>query len=187
MLSSAGITQLLIEWSEGDEDAKEKVFILVERELHRLAHHYIRQIQPGNSLQTTALINEAYIRLVDQTRVKWQNRAHFFAIAATIMRRILLSYIRDAKRRKRGSAAKHLPLEEAHYISDEKRREIVALELALRELEAVDERKAKIVELRYFGGLSLEETAAVLNISVPTAVRHWNLAKAWIAREIRGY
>ncbi len=184
MHSSAGITELLIDWGEGDKDALEKLFPLVEKELHRLAHNYMRRLSPGNTLQTTALINEAYIRLIDQNRVQWQNRAHFFGIAANMMRRFLLNYIRDNKRKKRGGDLIQVTLEDQTIITDEKSDEILALEEALCDLGKMDERKAKVVELRYYGGLSVKETAEVLKVSEITVLRDWNLAKAWLAREI---
>lgn len=186
MLSSAGITELLIDWSAGDRRAQEQLFYLVEKELRRLARQYMKRLDPGNTLQTTGLINETYIRLVDQTRVEWQNRAHFFAISATMMRRILLNYIREQNcQKRRGRRDYSISLEDAADVSDEKSREILALEDALCCLAEFDERKAKVVELRYYGGLSVEETAEVLKVSVPTILRDWNLAKAWLARAIR--
>lgn len=184
MDTSTEITGLLIDWSNGDQDALEKLFPLVERELKRLAHHYILRFKPGNTLQTTALINEAYIRLVDQKRVRWQNRAHFFAIAANMMRRILLNYLRDQRRIKRGGSAVQVSLSEAMAVSPKKSNEILALEEALCRLTQIDERKGRVVELRYYGGLSVEETAEVLKVSKITIMRDWNMAKAWLAKEI---
>lgn len=183
MVSSIAITDLLINWSEGDEDALRKLFPLVEKELHRLAHAYMRQMRPGNTMQTTAIINETYIRLVDQKRVRWQNRAHFFGIAATVMRRVLYNYIRERKSKKRDGI--QVSFAESMAFANGKSDEILALEEALRRLAEIDERKVKVVELRYYGGLSVEETAEVLKVSVPTVMRDWNLAKAWLAREIR--
>ncbi len=185
MLSSAGITELLIDWGEGDEDALEKLFPLVEKELHRMAHNYIRRMSPGNTLQTTALINETYIRLVDQNKVQWQNRAHFFGIAANMMRRFLLNYIRDNKCKKRGGGLIQVTLEDQTIITDEKSDEILALEESLCALAKIDERKAKVVELKYYGGLTVDEIAEVLQVSVITVNRDWNMAKAWLARKIR--
>ena len=185
MLPATGITELLIDWSEGNADALEELFPLVEKELHRLAHRYMREMRPGNTLQTTAVINETYIRLVDQTQVKWQNRAHFFAIAATMMRRVLLNYIRDNKRKKRGGGAIQVELKDEMIITEAKSDEILALEEALCRLSEIDERKAKVVELRYYGGLSVEETAEVLKVSDITVTRDWNLARAWLARELK--
>lgn len=183
MVSSVGITDLLIDWSEGNEEALRKLFPLVEVELHRLAHAYMRRMRPGNTMQTTAIINETYIRLVDQKRVRWQNRAHFFGIAASMMRRILYNYIRERKSKKRGGI--HITLTDAMAVSNVKSDEILALEAALQKLAKIDGRKVKVVELRYYGGLSVEETAEALKISVPTVARDWNMARAWLAREIR--
>jgi RNA polymerase sigma factor (TIGR02999 family) len=179
------ITGLLLDWSNGDEIALEKLLPLVERELHRLAHYQIRRLRPGNTLQTTALINETYLRLINQNRVEWQNRAHFFAISAQLMRRILLNYIRDQKRLKRGGNTIQVSLSEATIMSPQKTDELLALDEALERLALIDERKSKVVELRFFGGLSIEETAEVLKVSQVTVMRDWNMAKAWLAREIR--
>jgi len=185
MIPSASITELLIDWSNGDLSAQEDLFPLVEKELHRLAHHYARRLNRGNTLQTTAVINETYLKLVDQNRVQWQNRAHFFAIAATMMRRILLNYLRNKNRLKRGGEAVQVSLSEAMIVSDKKSNEILALEEALCRLAEIDERKSRVVELRFYGGLSVEETAEVLKVSCVTVMRDWNMAKAWLAREIR--
>lgn len=186
MFSTAGITELLIDWSEGNEAAHELLFPLVEKELHRLAHHYLQKLRPGNTLQTTAVINEAYIRLIDQSRVQWQNRAHFYGIAAIIMRRLLVNYIRDRQRLKRGGAqfSEQLSEENPAFIDEEKSNEILALEQALERLYERDARKAKIVELRYYGGLTVDETAQFLGVSRQTVLRDWDMAKAWIAREV---
>ncbi len=145
----------------------------------------MRRESPGHTLQTTALVNEAYLRLVDQKNVRWQNRAHFFGIAAQIMRRILLNYARDRHRVKRGGHAVQVSLSEVAVMSAEKSSELIALDEALERLAGIDERKARVVELRYFGGLSVEETAEVLNVAPVTVIRHWNMAKAWLARELR--
>jgi RNA polymerase sigma factor (TIGR02999 family) len=185
MSSPLDITALLVDWSKGDQSALEKLLPLVERELHRLAHSYMRRENPDHTLQTTALINETYLRLIDQRKVQWQNRAHFFGIAAQIMRRILLNYARDQNRLKRGGRAIHVSLSEAGIMPAEKDRELIALNDALTRLEALDERKSKVVELRYFGGLSVEETAEVLKISPITVMRDWQFAKAWLAREMQ--
>ena len=181
---SSEVTGLLIDWSNGDRSALERLVPLVEKELGRLAHHYMNREHPGHTLQTTALVNEAYIRLMDQKRVRWQNRAHFFGIAAQIMRRILLNYARDQKRAKRGGGAIQVSLSEGDAISAERSVELIALDDALTRLASVDERKSRVVELRYFGGLSVEETAEVLKVSQITVIRDWNLAKAWLAREM---
>ena len=163
----------------------DKLLPLVEKELHRLAHSYMRRENPNHTLQTTALINETYLRLVDQRKVQWQNRAHFFGIAAQIMRRILLNYARDQNRLKRGGKAIQVELEEAFVMTDEKDRELIALNDALVMLEELDERKSKVVELRFFGGLSVEEVAEVLKISPVTVMRDWAFAKAWLSREMQ--
>ncbi len=185
MTSSQEITELLIDWSNGDQDALDRLFPQIERELHRLAHYYMQRLHPGNTLQTTALINETYIRLVGQRDVQWQNRAHFFGISAQIMRRFLLNYARDQRRLKRGGGAVQVSLSDVAVISQGKSEELIALEEALCRLQLQDARKCKVVELRYFGGLSVEETAEVLKLSKITVMRDWNMAKAWLAREIR--
>lgn len=183
--SSSEITQLLIAWEDGDQMALEKLMPMVEQELHRIAGRYMRRENPGHTLQTTALVNEAFIQLVGQKNVRWQNRAHFFGIAAQIMRRILLSYARDRHRVKRGGGARKISLSDVAVMSEEKSTELIALDESLKKLEAIDERKARVVELRYFGGLNVEETAEVMKISSVTVMRDWSLAKAWLAREIR--
>lgn len=185
MSSSLEITGLLVAWCDGDQTVLDRLMPLVERELHRMASHYMRQEGPGHMLQTTALVNEAYLRLIDQRNVRWQNRAHFFGIAAQIMRRILLNYARDQHRAKRGGKAVHVSLSEVAIMSAGKSSELIALDEALHRLAAIDERKSRVVELRYFGGLGVEETAEVLKISAITVIRDWNMAKAWLAREIR--
>lgn len=185
MACTSEITSLLIDWSQGDRVALEKLLPLVENELHRLAHYQMRRLKPGNTFQTTALINETYLRLINQNRVHWQNRAHFFGIAAKLMRRILLNYVRDQKRQKRGGDfTVHVSLSEAAVISAEKTNELLAIDEALQRLAEIDERKCKVVELRFFGGLSIEEAAEVLKISPVTVARDWNMARAWLAREI---
>lgn len=185
MPSTSDITQLLLAWSEGDETALARLIPLVERELHRIASHYMHGENPGHTLQTTALVNEAYLRLINQNRVRWQNRVHFFSVAARIMRRILLNYARDRGRIKRGGGALHVSLSEVAVMSPEKSAEMVALDAALTKLEEFDERKSRVVELRYFGGLSVEETAHVLGVSQMTVMREWKAAKAWIVREMK--
>ena len=184
MSSPSDITALLVDWSKGDKAALDKLFPLVERELHRLAHSYMRKENSDHTLQTTALVNEAYLRLVDQRNTRWQNRAHFFGIAAQIMRRILMNYARDRQRKKRGGGAIQVSLSETDVVSVTKVSELLALDEALDRLAAIDERKAKVVEFRYFGGLSVEETAEVLDVSSITVTRDWNMAKAWLAREL---
>jgi RNA polymerase sigma-70 factor, ECF subfamily len=185
MISSSEITELLVDWSNGNQEVLDKLFPLIEKELHRLAHYYMQRIQPGNTLQTTALINETYLRLINQRDVNWQNRAHFYGISAQIMRRILLNYVRDQKRIKRGGGAVQVSLSDIAVVSPEKSSELLALDDALNRLEKIDARKSKVVELRYFGGLSVEETAEVLKVSKITVMRDWNMAKAWLAKEIR--
>src|SRR5437588_7405139 len=187
MLSSppTDITALLVEWGDGDASALDRPLPLVERELHRLAHSYMRREDPDHTLQTTALINETYLRLIDQRKVHWQNRAHFFGIAARIMRRILLNYARDQNRQKRGGRTIHVSLSRADYMPAEKDRELILLNDALDRLEGLDERKSKVVEMRYFGGLSVEECAEVLKVSQITVMRDWQFAKAWLAREMQ--
>jgi RNA polymerase sigma factor (TIGR02999 family) len=178
------ITELLVDWNNGDKSAIDKLLPLVERELHRLAHSYMRREDPNHTLQTTALINETYLRLVDQRKVRWQNRAHFFGIAARIMRRILLNYARDQNRLKRGGKAIHVSLSQAQILPQEQDREIISLNDALTKLEAIDDRKAQVVEMRFFGGLTVEEVAEVLDISTVTVMRDWAFAKAWLLREM---
>ena len=178
------ITALLIDWSNGDQTALEKLLPLVEKELHRLAHSYMRRESPDHTLQTTALVNEAYLKLIDQKKTRWQNRAHFFGIAARIMRRILMNYARDQQRLKRGGGAIQVSLSEVAVISLSKTDDLLALDEALERLAATDGRKAQVVELRYFGGLSVEETAEVLGVSDITVLRDWKFAKAWLLRDI---
>ena len=178
------VTQLLIAWGNGDQAALEQLLPLVYEELHRLARQYMRHERKDNTLQTSALVNEAYLRLVDQKNVKWQNRAHFFAIAAQIMRRILVDHARKRSYQKRGGNAMRVTLDETLMISDERAAEVVALDDALTSLADLDERKSKIVELRFFAGLSIEETAEILAVSPGTVMRDWTLAKAWLRRAI---
>ncbi len=183
--NSQQITQLLKQWSNGDAEVLDNLMPLVYVELRRQAAGYLRRERSNHTLQPTALINEAYLKLIDQRDVKWQNRAHFFAIAAQAMRRILVDYARERKREKRGGAAENLPLDEAlTIVSQEKSVDLVALDEALNKLARFDERQAKVVELRYFSGLSIDETAEVLNVSNVTIRRDWNMAKAWLHQEI---
>ena len=178
------ITQLLLAWSEGEQDALQKLTPLVYAELHRLAHLYMRGERTGHPLQTTALVNEAYLRLVDSSRVHWQSRAHFFAISAQLMRRILVDFARSRKYLKRGGEAQPLSLDEAPPIAVERGADLVALDDALTALAAVDPRKSRLVELRFFGGLTEDEAAEVLHISPDTVTRDWKLAKVWLRREL---
>jgi RNA polymerase sigma factor (TIGR02999 family) len=184
MSSPTDITGLLVCWSNGEAAALETLLPLVERELHRLAHAYMRRENPDHTLQTTALINETFLRLIDQNRVKWQNRAHFYGIAAQLMRRVLLNHARDKQRDKRGGGAYKVSLSEVEMMSAERSIELIALDDALHKLSAIDERKSRVVELRYFGGLSVKEAAEVLKVSPVTVARDWDMAKAWLAREI---
>jgi RNA polymerase sigma factor (TIGR02999 family) len=178
------VTQLLIDWSRGDQAALESLMPLVYEELRRLAQRYMRRERIGHTLQTTALINEAYLRLIEQQRVQWQNRAHFFAIATQLMRRILVDCARTRTRAKRGGGALRASLDEAAVPSEERGVELIALDDALKRLAVIDHRKSRVVELRFFGGLSIEEVAGVLNVTPMTVVRDWKTAKAWLHREI---
>jgi RNA polymerase sigma factor (TIGR02999 family) len=179
------ISLLLHAWSEGDRDALEKLTPIVYQELHRLARRYMRAERPGHSLQTTALVNEAYLRLVDYNRMQWQDRAHFFAVSAQLMRRILVDHARR-QNLKRGARAPHLSLDEAAALGQERAADLVALDDAMKALERIDPRKVQVVEMRFFGGLSVEETAAVLRVSPITVMRDWTSAKAWLYRELTG-
>jgi len=174
------VTQLLLDWSNGNQAALARLMPLVDRELHRLAHHYMRNEKPGHTLQTTALVNEAYLRLVDQKHVHWKNRAHFFALSAQLMRHILVDHARKRKYAKRGGDAQRVSLDEAMIVSRERGADLIALDDALRRLAAIDPRKSKVVELRFFGGLSVEETAEALSVSPLTVKRDWSMAKAWL-------
>jgi len=182
--SSSEITGLLIDWGNGNRAALDKLLPLVEKELRRLAHNYMRGENADHMLQTTALVNEAYLRLIDQKKTHWQNRAHFFAIAATVMRRVLLNYARDRKRKKRGGNAVQVSLSEVGVMSMEKHEDLIALDEALNRLGAIDARKVRVVEMRFFGGLEMEEIAEVLKISSVTAMRDWKFARAWLQREM---
>jgi RNA polymerase sigma factor (TIGR02999 family) len=178
------VTSLLLAWSNGDRAALDKLIPLVHDELHRLAHHYMRQERAGHTLQTTALANEAYVRLIDQRSVRWEGRAHFLAIAAQLMRRILVDYARSRCYAKRGGEARQVSFDESAIVSPQRGSELVAVDDALTELAARDSRKSQIVELRFFGGLNIEETAEVLGISPTTVQREWRSAKAWLYRAI---
>ncbi len=182
--SEKDVTRLLFAWSNGDQAALEQLTPLVYSELHRLAHRYLGRERKGHTLQTTALVHEAYLRLIDQKEVRWQNRAHFFAIAAQMMRRILVDYARSRNVAKRGGGARQVSLDEAMDVSDERAADVIALDEALKSLSDLDQRKGRIIELRFFGGLSIEETAEVLGVSPGTVMRDWTFAKAWLQREI---
>ena len=181
------VTELLAAWNEGDKEALDRLIPFVTQELRRLARAQMRREAANHTLQTSALINEAYLKLVEQKNVKWESRSHFFAIAAKLMRRILLDHARTKLRDKRGAGVAHVELDDAaDVLSNEKSKEIIALDEALEALGKVDPLKSRIVELRYFGGLSVEETAEALNVAPITVMRHWNLAKAWLKCEIAG-
>ncbi|HEV8485213.1 MAG TPA: sigma-70 family RNA polymerase sigma factor [Blastocatellia bacterium] len=182
--STQGVTEMLVAWSNGDKSALERLIPLVHDELHRLAHRYMNRERPGHMLQTSALVNEAYLRLVDASHVRWQNRAHFFAVSAQLMRRILVDFARSRNYLKRGGDPVQVSLDEALAISPEQNPDLVALDEALNALAAIDERKSRVVELRFFGGLNIEETAEVLNVSIDTVMRDWRLAKVWLLREL---
>ena len=178
------ITQLLLAWNEGDESALEKLVPLVYNELRRLARRRVRLERPDHTLQTTALINEAYLRLVDVRNVHWQNRAHFFALCARLMRRILVDYARTRQYAKRGGGAQPISLEQSPPVALERSQDLVAVDDALHALAEIDARKAQVVELRFFGGLTAEETAEVLKVCPETVRRDWKLAKVWLLREL---
>ena len=180
--SPDAVTQLLIAWGNGDQSARDQLMPLVYEELHRLAHRQIRKERPGHTLQTSALVNEAFVRLVNQKNMQWQGRAHFFAIAAQMMRRILVDYARHRLYAKRGGDALQVTLDEDLIVADQRSADVIALDDALNELAIIDDRKRKVVELRFFGGLSIEETAEVLGVSPGTVMRDWTLAKAWLKR-----
>ena len=183
--SSQEVTQLLIDWGNGNQAALNELMPLVYVELHRLAHFYLKQERPGHTLQTSALVNEAFVKLVDQREVQWQNRAHFFGIAAQLMRRILVDYARHRQTQKCGGNAHRVELDDAMMIlSDERAADVTALDEALTLLAKIDPRKTQIVELRFFAGLSIEETAEVIAVSPGTIMRDWTFAKAWLRRAI---
>lgn len=183
--STHEVTQLLIDWSAGNQAALDKLMPLVEAELHRLAHHYMRRERPGHTLQTTGLVNEAYLRLVRQRNVSWHNRAHFFGIAARLMRQILVDYARKRNYPKRGGAARPVSLDEAMIVARERAAEMIALDEALNVLETIAPEQSRIVELRFFGGLTIEETAEVMGLSVDKVKRDWSMAKTWLYHEIK--
>ena len=180
------ITELLAEWREGNQSALDELYPLVDNELHRLARRYMSRERKGHTLQTTALINEAYVRLVDQKNVQWANRSHFFAISAQIMRRILIDHARRHAYAKRGGGAQQVSLEEAATVTPEQSRELIRLDEALNSLAEMDPRRIQVVELRYFGGLNNEEIAGVLHVSENTVTRDWNMARAWLYQQLTG-
>jgi len=184
--SPADITRLLQAWGGGDAGALENLTPMVYAEMRRIAARYMRRENPGNSLQATALVNEAYLRLVDLAQVRWQDRAHFFAVAAQTMRRILVDAARARAAGKRGGGAVHVNLDEALDAMPDRPGELVALDEALDGLARLDPRKAKVIEMRFFGGLTVEETAEVLKVSPDTVMRDWKMARAWLMRELTG-
>ncbi|HEY0727144.1 MAG TPA: sigma-70 family RNA polymerase sigma factor [Pyrinomonadaceae bacterium] len=183
-LTADNLTGLLVEWRDGDQAALERLIPLVYDQLRRIAHRYVRHERNGHTLQTSALVNEAYLRLADQ-KVVWQNRAHFFAVTARVMRHILIDHARRRRYAKHGGEARQVSLGDAEGMSLERAAELIALEEALDELAQLDQRKSRVVELRYFGGLSLEETAEALNISLMTVRRDWRAAKTWLYRRLK--
>lgn len=182
--SSHEVTQLLLAWRDGDEAALAQLAPLVQAELHRLAERYLRRERAGHTLQATALVNEAYLRLIDAHSIQWQNRAHFFGLAAQVMRRVLVEHARQRQQLKRGGAALQVSLAEAEAVAQQRSARVLALDDALRVLAHFDQRKSRIVELKFFGGLSEEEIAEVLQISLRTVQRDWNLARAWLYHEL---
>jgi len=182
--STRRVTRLLSAWAAGDESALERLVPVVHRELRRLARLHMRRERAGHTLQTTGLINEAYLRLVDVRRIQWRDRAHFFAMSSRLMRRVLVDHARARGYLKRGGGVRRVSLDEAPDIAVERGRDFVALDEALAALERIDPRKSRVVEMRFFGGLSVEETAGVLKVSADTVMRDWRLAKAWLLREM---
>jgi RNA polymerase sigma factor (TIGR02999 family) len=185
-LSPHEITQLLEDWSNGNQAALDKLYPLVYEELRRMARRHLRRERKDHTLQTTALINEAYLRLVDQKHVHWQNRAHFFGISAQIMRRILIDHARRYNYAKRGAGAQKISLDESAMVARDRATELLSLDEALHSLAEIDPRRSRVVELRFFGGLDNDEIAAVLKISPNTVTRDWNLARAWLYQELSG-
>lgn len=183
-ISADNVTLLLQKWSEGDDSALEQLTPLVYDELHRLAHQHMRREKAGHILQTSALINEAYVRLVDQVQTPWQNRAHFFGIAARLMRQILVDEARKQNSAKRGGAMVQVPLDDVGTLAQAQAGNVIALDDALKHLEAIDKRQSNIVELRFFGGLSIEETADILKVSPGTVMRDWTFARAWLRSQM---
>ena len=183
---AADVTELLLQWGQGNQDALGRLIPLVHQELHRIARCCMAGEHVGNSMQATALVNEAYLRLVDGTAVAWHDRTHFLAVSARVMRRILVDHARARCAEKRGGLAKRVTFDEALVVTDEARLDFIALDDALQALSTFDERKSRVIEMRFFGGLSVEETAAVLHVSPATVMGDWRLAKAWLKREMRG-
>jgi len=184
MTQTHELTQLLVDWSNGDRAALDKLMPLIDAELRRLAHRYMTRERAGHTLQTTALVNEAFLRLVNRKNLQWQNRAHFFGIAAQLMRTILVDHARSHASAKRGGGARKLELDDAMVVSQQKASEVIALDDALKQLALLDPQQSRIVELRFFGGLTVEEAAEVLQISPATIKREWSTAKAWLYHEL---
>ena len=182
--STHEVTRLLRAWGSGDDGALERLMPLVYNELHRLAHRYMAGEHPGQTLQTTALVHEVYLRLIGANDIDWQNRAHFYGLCARLMRRILIDFARSRNFQKRGGQIPHIELEEAVTVSQVMGSELVAVDEALKRLATIDARKSEVVELRFFGGLTVAETAAALRVSEETVMRDWKLAKAWLLREL---
>ncbi len=183
--STHEITDLLVAWGKGDQEALDKLTLLVHQELHRLAEHYMKGERPDHTLQTTALVNEVYLRLIDWKNVQWQDRAHFFGVSARLMRHILVKFARDRLTAKRGGAAVQVSLAEAANVTSTENLDLVALDDALNALAALDPRQSQVIEMRFFGGLSVEETAEALKVSPATVRRDWSLAQAWLRRELK--
>src|SRR5262245_2286901 len=184
MPQPSAVTELLQAWTDGDKEALEQLVPLVHQELHRLARHYMSGERPEHTLQATALVNEAYLRLIRWKDVRWQNRAHFFGVAAQMMRRILVDYARSHRSAKGEAGRVHVSLDESAVVSKDEASHVIAVDEALKQLTAVSQRKAQIVELRFFGGMTVEETAEVLKLSPATVLRDWNYARSWLLREI---
>jgi RNA polymerase sigma factor (TIGR02999 family) len=184
MSRTTEVTELLQAWTDGDKEALEQLAPLVHQELHRLARHYMRGERPEHTLQATALVNEAYLRLIRWKDVRWQNRAHFFGVAAQMMRRILVDYARSHRSAKGEAGRVHVSLDESAVVSKDGASHVIAVDEALKQLAAVSQRKAQIVELRFFGGMTVEEIGEVLKISPATILREWNYARSWLSREI---
>jgi RNA polymerase sigma-70 factor, ECF subfamily len=183
--SSQELTHLLLSWRQGEREALNKLIPVIYEELRRIAHSYIRGERKGHTLQTTALVNEAYLRLLDCSKVNWQNRAHFLAVSAQLMRRILIDYARSRGYQKRGGAMERISLKESQIVSQGSDPDLLELDDALQALAVIDARKCQVVELRFFGGLTAEETAEVLGVSPDTVLRDWKLARTWLAREMK--
>lgn len=183
--TSQQLTALLSAWRRGDQEVEDELFELVYKDLHRIAARYMGNERTGHTLQATALVNEAYLRLIDITQIHWQDRAHFFAVAARVMRRILVDNARARQYQKRGGGIQNISFDEALLVTGRNGRDLVALDDALSALAAIDERKSRVVELRFFGGASVDETAQVLGVSSDTVLREWKMAKVWLVREIK--